>query len=654
VLGGIFGIAALSYWWTRAPLYNPSGTIDPWLYTALFVNFDQIYEHFGETYYAARLPWVVPGRILYSAMPLDAAYWVLHGVAFCGGVAALFFLVRRYLGLAAAMVGAATLALTPMYWNAQYWDYIDGVMMTYLLAGLCFGLPLASGRRRAASLAAAGVFFAAAVTTNLLAALFAVIYPITYVFVQTTMGLRSRLVMALKDVAALLVGAAGLLVALGLYARVNGGPFLFFEPQVNVVRSGAVGASKIPGYEWLRTEGRVVVPVFLVVVGAPLLVFGRRLPQFRFAAGSIAGLAFLTAFVYGWEFFGGGAILDYTYSFSSFAAAIALAMSSIAALLVSLIGSHWSTHAGGAAAATGAGVVALWIIYANERAEWTGRPGVRISVAIMALAAVLIVGALLTRRTRMGAVAAVVAIGAVAFAANFAINSSSGIFIWSAAAPDNRSLYHAAVDNVGFINRATARHEPPPRFWYPAADRQDFTAIQSMYFYALTAVGYQLPKVTADMRQRLDLWKPRSIVMLCETRHCGGAPAALRRAGYPYREDKAKRISRGRIRLWTVLLRSSGGPAAYARCEARRLQDGDLLRAPPSPAIYAVWAGRKHGIASWAVLLDVFGANAVPAIKNVLPRTLHVLPSGPSLTSAQVWTKIKSGSKDRHPRPPPC
>ena len=126
-LGGVFAVAALSYWWTQAPLYNPSGTIDPWLYTALFVNFDQFYDHFGTSYYASRLPWIVPGRIVHSVLPVDAAYWVLHGLMYAGGVAALFFLVRRHVGLAAGVVGAASLALSPLYWNAQYWDYIDGV-----------------------------------------------------------------------------------------------------------------------------------------------------------------------------------------------------------------------------------------------------------------------------------------------------------------------------------------------------------------------------------------------------------------------------------------------------------------------------------------------------------------------------------------------
>ena len=125
--------------------------------------------------------------------------------------------------------------------------------------------------------------------------------------------------MALKDVAAFLVGAAALLIALGFHAQSNGGQFKFFQPQVDVIRSGIVGSYKIEGYEWLRSEPRLLVPVFLVVVAAPLLALGRGLPPFRFAAGAIAGLVYLTAVIYGWEFFAGGSVLEYTYYFSYFA-----------------------------------------------------------------------------------------------------------------------------------------------------------------------------------------------------------------------------------------------------------------------------------------------------------------------------------------------
>ena len=465
----MFGIAALSYWWTQAPLYNPSGTIDPWLYTALFVNFDQFYDHFGASYYASRLPWIVPGRIAYGALPVDAAYWVLHGVAFVGGVAALFFLVRRYLGLVPATVGAATLALTPMYWNAQYWDYIDGVTLTYLLAGLCFGLPVTTGPTRAVSLTAAGFFFAAAVTTNLFVALIALSYPILYMFVQPASGLRQRLTMALADVAALAIGATALVVALGLHARANGGAFIFFEAQIKFIRAGQL--VKQPGYEWLRTEPRLLVPGFLLAAALPLLVAGRRLPPFRFAAGSVASLAFLAGVIYGWEFLFGGNVLELPYYFSYFAISIALTIASVAALAVALARSGRSTDAAVAAASTIAAVVALGLIYRHERAEWTGWAGTKISFALMGVAAVLLVAFVVTRRTLAGPAAAVVSVGAIVLASHFAINSSIGIFNSSYSAPNNRSLYHAALDQLAFVKRATARDEGLPTFWYAPTAR---------------------------------------------------------------------------------------------------------------------------------------------------------------------------------------
>jgi hypothetical protein len=553
-LASVFGIAAVAYWWTRAPLYNGSGTIDPWLYTALFVNFDQIYEQFGATYYASRLPWIVPGRIAYGLLPVDAAYWVLHGLAFVGGVTALFVLVRRYLGLAPAVVGAATLALSPMYWNAQYWDYVDGVTLTYLLAGLCFGLPLAIGRLRTASLVAAGIFFAAAVTTNMFVALIALIYPILYVFVQPATGLRPRLLSALRDLAAISVGAVALVVALGFYAHSNGGTFLYFEPQIDLIRTGT-GAFKVPGYEWLRAEPRVLVPIFLVAVAAPLLALGRHLPPFRFAAGSSAGLAFLTAVIYGWEFLAGGNVLELPYYFSYFAISIALTVASMGALAFSLARSQQAATAGIALAATLAALIPLGLIFRDERAEWTGRAGMKISIAVMAVAVLLVIGFALVRRSAIGPGAAVAAVGAVAVACHFAINSSLGPFLDSFTAPNNRSLYHAALEHVDFVNDSIGEDASLPAFWYPGTTQPDLVSVQSMYYYSYTSLALELPRMTKEMRERLTLWKPESIMMLCQTRNCAGGAPALRRAGYPYAEASARLISRGQTRFWAVLLR---------------------------------------------------------------------------------------------------
>ena len=465
----------------------------------------------------------------------------------------MFVLVRRYLGLAAAVVGAATLALSPMYWNAQYWDYIDGATITYLLAGLCFGLPLATGRLRIASLVAAGVFLAAGLTTNLFVVVIAPIYPILYFFLQPAAGLRERLLSALKDVATLSVGSVALVVALGLYARSNGGLFLFFQPQIDLARTGT-GAFKVPGYEWLRAEPRLLVPIFLVVVAAPLLALGRHLPPFRFAAGSAAGLAFLTAIIYGWEFLAGGNVLELPYYFSYFAISIALTMASLGALVISLARSPQAATAGIVLATTLAALVPLGLIFRAERVEWTGLAGMKISVTAMAIAVLLLVGFALARRSPIGTGAAVAAVGAVAVACHFALSSSTGTFGPSVTAPNNRSLYHAALDHVDFVNRSTGERASSPAFWYSAA-KPDLVAVQSMYYYSYTALDLELPRVTKELRERLSLWKPDTIMMLCESRDCGGGAAKIRRAGYPYAEARAQRIARGQTRFWAVLLR---------------------------------------------------------------------------------------------------
>jgi hypothetical protein len=80
-----------------------------------------------------------------------------------------------------------------------------------------------------------------------------------------------------------------------------------------------------------------------------------------------------------------------------------------------------------------------------------------------------------------------------------------------------------------------------------------------MYYFGYTYLDLELPRVTKGMRQRLDLSKPQTIVMLCEARDCVRGPAALRQAGYSYAEESARLISRGQVRLWAVLLRRTPG-----------------------------------------------------------------------------------------------
>ena len=307
----------------------------------------------------------MPGRIVYGALPVDAAYWVLHGLTFSGGVAALFFLVRRHLGIAAAVVGAATLALTPMYWNAQYWDYIDGVTLTYLLAGLCFGLPLATGppARRLAG------------CRRLLLRCGGDNEPVRRRSSRSSIPSRtsssnrrrvcgSRFVMALKDVAAFLVGAAALLIAPGPSCPGQRRP-VHLLPAPN--RRNPFGHRRLVqdrqdmnGFARSRAcssrSSCSSSPLPFLLLDAVCRRFDSRQEPSR---GWLISLPSSTA---GNSSPAAACSSTPTTSATS-QISIALTMASVAALAISLVRSRWPANAGVAAAATIAAVVALGLIY---------------------------------------------------------------------------------------------------------------------------------------------------------------------------------------------------------------------------------------------------------------------------------------------------
>src|SRR5262245_56715416 len=53
ILCGATASVVATYLWTHPALYNPLVSIDPWLYTALWTNFGQIYHHLAGTYYVS-------------------------------------------------------------------------------------------------------------------------------------------------------------------------------------------------------------------------------------------------------------------------------------------------------------------------------------------------------------------------------------------------------------------------------------------------------------------------------------------------------------------------------------------------------------------------------------------------------------------------
>ncbi len=119
-------------------IYTEPSTVDPWLYTALMTNFDTIYGWFTATYYASRLPVILPGLFLNSFLTPQQAYVILHLVMFFTGGAFLYLLVRWLFGVRIALFVYPAVLTNAAYVDAHTWDYVDGFVITYLAAGLYF------------------------------------------------------------------------------------------------------------------------------------------------------------------------------------------------------------------------------------------------------------------------------------------------------------------------------------------------------------------------------------------------------------------------------------------------------------------------------------------------------------------------------------
>src|SRR6185312_2999907 len=157
-------------WLVDTQIYTEPWTVDPWLYTALMTNFDTIYGWFSTTYYASRLPAILPGLSLNWFLTPQQAYVVVHLAMFFAGGVFLYLLVRWLFDVRIALFVYPAILTNAAYVDAHTWDYVDGFVITYLAAGTYF-LVSSIGRRSRLRPVLGGFFLAAAVASNLFAVL---------------------------------------------------------------------------------------------------------------------------------------------------------------------------------------------------------------------------------------------------------------------------------------------------------------------------------------------------------------------------------------------------------------------------------------------------------------------------------------------------
>jgi len=549
----------MTYFVTDAPLYNPIGWLDPWYYTGFWTNFEQMYLHFANTYYASRLPWIVPGYLLNLEFGQRSSYFILHIVFFLTGGLLFYALCRRWLGITAALAAYVGLIGSQMYFNAHRYDYEPGGALTFVIASIAFALPRhASPRLRAASLALSGFFGAAAVTTLIVDSVYLVLgLPFLYWAVSLGRGFRRSLRQFMLDAAAFAVGALLLLAAGGIFAVRHSANFWFFMPQIRAVFLINGADYQQPFQAWLPYTPHFFLPIFVVVLGLAVLIVDRPTSPLtrRLLIAGIGWTAIVFAGFASWEFLGTGYLLESPTYFNVFLVPILFTLAALVASMTErLAGSRMNQGAITVTVAAAVVVPEVWIYRSDGSdrvANGISHGAYRAMLVGMVVAIVLVVLNRIVPRLVLAVLVPLLAF----FAVSYGADASRGTWNEGRSDPRTGALYELGGRLTSFLQKNGFKYDLP-YFWLNSGyDGGAYASLQSLYLYSYTFVGLNLPRIDDDFRARISLYQPTKLVLLCSTPRCSNAPLALKRAGYATKLARKHVFGDAPFRVWIEIYR---------------------------------------------------------------------------------------------------
>lgn len=544
------GAAVVVLWLIDVQIYSEPWSIDPWLYTSLMANFDFAYQFFGGTYYAARLPLIIPGVFLNHYLSPEDAYVVLHLAFFLAGGLFMYLSIRSLFGAKTAVFLYPVVLTNAIYVDSHTWDYFDGAVITFLAAGIYF----AAASFRATSPVRptlAGFFLAAAVATNLFAGLHVMTVLLSYVLARAVVERQRALRGIVLNLMWFVAGAVGLLAGCGWFAASNGGDFLFLENAIRALDNLSTAQYKLPTYDWMKDEPRLMVPVF-VSLGAVLAWFRKPgaarspLAAFLLIGG---GATYLLLAV--WEFAFSGTFLQLFYYFDTLYPFVFIGLAAtVFYLLAERRASLWFLTGVG----TGAGAAPLIVIYGFDLTRLVGSAGVKVTLVAMVGTLLALSAVLFTAR---GARALPTVGVLVAVLAAFTVNYGSAANNMTHQQFETATSVLADADDTFAIGAQlmsfTERHELEtslPGMWYEATADSALIGLQSLYFFAYSYLNLKMPEIDEDFRQRTEIIAPKNVVLLCTEPTCRQGPHAMRRAGYRIRRIAAERLDAGSKSIW--------------------------------------------------------------------------------------------------------
>lgn len=269
-------------------IFNPIPTIDPFLYLGYIRNFSHFITIFGNTYYASRLPFIIPGYICYHIFPPLVANYVLHLGFYYLALFSLYFILRIAINRRTALFTATLMGFYPYFLAAAGWDYVDGAGIAYFLLTVLLvtlaaksthtAQPVTNSKQRVSQtisnkcgllLLLAGMSLATLIYTNMLLLIMIPSLAIYYLVMRP----QSWISMLMS---ALIVTDGVILVTIFLctISLLAGGSFLFFKPSIYMVGYFLMVPNiwLAHGNTWLLFVPFMVFPIFICLTSLLFLI----------------------------------------------------------------------------------------------------------------------------------------------------------------------------------------------------------------------------------------------------------------------------------------------------------------------------------------------------------------------------------------------
>lgn len=202
--------------------------IDPWFYFGFFLRFKQLLEIYGDTYYASRMAWILPGHIVFEIFPPLVAQYLLHVGFYYLAVISIYLLLRRTVGYRSALLSSVMMGCYSWFLIAIGSNYVDGAGIAYY-SSATFMLILATQEARwRVFLFLGGVFYGLALYSNL--SWFLLAPPLTFYYFLVNHKHRKNSLISSSIF--FILGLISITLCLCVVNFAAGGNFLFFLPSL--------------------------------------------------------------------------------------------------------------------------------------------------------------------------------------------------------------------------------------------------------------------------------------------------------------------------------------------------------------------------------------------------------------------------------------